>query len=161
MKHGTFTICVSAVSLVYLLVIWQRSSNDSGGTTAEAGFVHIPEPEALGLKPNQGVVQEQENVYMISGMHQLHCLKELQTSLISGGDVANDTAGLHHALHCLNYLRQGVLCAADRTLEGPDENPQLGESPLRGWGVTHTCNSWDALIKYRDKHSIRRGTVSR
>lgn len=129
---------------------------------AMAGFVHITNPSAHSLEPNHGVIDGLDNVYMISAMHQLHCLQQLQKMLVRS---ANDTfenstvsAGirrdLNHASHCFDYLKQSVLCSADDTLEGPDENPEPGQSPLRGVGVEHHCRSWDGLLSFRDEHSI-------
>jgi hypothetical protein len=49
-------------------------------------------------------------------------------------------AHVTHADHCLNYLRQTILCAADMTLE-----PELvlGSGHVgQGVGVTHVCRDW-------------------
>ncbi|KAK5994532.1 hypothetical protein PT974_05010 [Cladobotryum mycophilum] len=96
-----------------------------------SGFVHIQRPEELGLKPNRGVVSGVDNVYTVSAMHQLHCLKELQKMFVRGGAAWNSTAG-----------------------QGPDEYPEVAQSPLRGWGVTHDCRSWKSLMEFRDRHSV-------
>ncbi|KAM7208540.1 protein of unknown function (DUF3328) domain containing protein [Naviculisporaceae sp. PSN 640] len=130
------------------------------------GFVHIPDPAYFNLKPNSGVVKGVENVYMISAMHQLHCLEKLQTMFVrlrqgavpgvnvSGKLGAAAAWEMNHQAHCFDYLRQGVICAADGTLESPDEGPEAGQSPLRGWGVAHTCRSWDGLMAFRREHAV-------
>jgi len=66
----------------------------------------------------------------------------------------SDAIHLSHASHCFSYLRQGVLCTADMALEGPDPVPIPGESPLRGWGVEHSCRSWDNVLDWRDRHLV-------
>jgi hypothetical protein len=100
---------------------------------------------------------------MISAFHQLHCLLELQKAFVQM-DRKNDTSSpgdathMNHASHCFNYLRQGVLCAGDMALEGPDPVAVPGESPLRGWGSTHSCRSWDAVLDWRDEHAVPTNT---
>ena len=100
------------------------------------------------------------NVYMISAFHQLHCLQELQKAFVQKDkhNSSGDETHINHASHCFNYLRQGILCAGDMALEGPDPIPVPGESPLRGWGTTHSCRSWDGLLDWRDEYAVPRNT---
>ncbi|KAH7374104.1 hypothetical protein BKA64DRAFT_688656 [Cadophora sp. MPI-SDFR-AT-0126] len=108
-------------------------------------FVHVDNPERYSLRPNKGVEVGKENIYMLSAYHQLHCLKQLH--LVFVGIMRTPTEDgefgrgpeMRHVEHCFDYLRQGVLCAGDATLEGPDE----GGSSLTGYGVEHRCRSWD------------------
>lgn len=130
---------------------------------ANSGFVRIQDPQSHGLRPNHGVVEGIENVYMISGMHQLHCLQEIHVAMarMTGGSSKSNRDSkyameVNHTLHCINYLRQAILCSADRTLEGPDLHPEAGQSRLRGWGVSHECRAWDALTQFRDQHLLHR-----
>lgn len=92
-------------------------------------------------------------------MHQLHCLQQLQKIFLPHvGNSERDPEGRqwahNHAGHCFDYLRQSALCSADATLEGPDEEPEAGQSSLRGWGISHQCRSWDALLHFRDQYSV-------
>lgn len=145
-----------------LVNITVPSSTDQ--MVANSGFVHIQNPEGLGLVPNRGVVPGRENVYIISAMHQLHCLQELHKMLawrdMAGNGSTQSSPGskpdaeFNHASHCVNYLRQAVLCSADGTLEGPDVHPEAGQSRLRGWGVSHECRPWDRLMDFRDRHPV-------
>ena len=125
---------------------------------ARSGLVHLENPEAHGLRNNSDVFAGLENVYMISSFHQLHCLSKLQllvTSLLQRTVLRDEKlATAYHVSHCVDYLRQGIMCAADRTLEGPDMVAEQNESPLRGWGVQHICQSWDNLIEWRNIHSV-------
>ncbi|TFY69821.1 hypothetical protein EVJ58_g199 [Rhodofomes roseus] len=63
----------------------------------------------------------------ISMFHQIHCLSMIRESLING---IND-----HAAHCLNFMRQAVLCNADTTLEAITE-------------TTHTCKDWTQVYDF-------------
>jgi hypothetical protein len=52
----------------------------------------------------------------------------------------------HHSAHCFNYLRQGIMCSADTTLEG-----KTGAGP--GEGSEHECTDYDALLEWANTHS--------
>ena len=55
----------------------------------------------------------------------------------------------HHSAHCFNYLRQGIMCNADTTLEGKtDAGP--------GEGSEHECVDYDALLQWANKHGAYR-----
>jgi hypothetical protein len=44
-----------------------------------------------------------------------------------------------HVTHCLDALRQLIICAADPTLDGA--------------GVLHECRDWDGLKKWTEEHA--------
>lgn len=60
----------------------------------------------------------------------------------------NDHEHLHHrhSRHCVDYLRQSLMCAADLTLEPID--PELGG--VTGWGVKRTCRDWAKLKSWAE-----------
>ncbi|KAE8356756.1 hypothetical protein BDV28DRAFT_144878 [Aspergillus coremiiformis] len=124
---------------------------------ASYGFITVPDPEAYDLPPNENVVPGTRNTYMVSVYHQLHCLKVLHLALLPvmmhGATVESGATGdgfeHHHLEHCLDYLRQSVMCSGDVTLEPPDEHPEKGKSPLQGWGVRHVCRSWNEIEGWR------------
>ncbi|KAL4899983.1 hypothetical protein BDW74DRAFT_183120 [Aspergillus multicolor] len=140
------------------------------------GFITLSSPGKFNLPPNEDVVPGATNAYMISVYHQLHCLKALHVALLPvivgaerGGaeDVAvhqsdeNQAPGASHSgfehnhiEHCLDYLRQAVMCAGDVTLEPPDQRPQEGKSPLQGWGVEHRCRSWEGIERWRGENGV-------
>ncbi|KAE8385346.1 hypothetical protein BDV23DRAFT_188304 [Aspergillus alliaceus] len=127
------------------------------------GFITIPNPEAYGLPPNKNVVPGTKNAYMISVYHQLHCLKALHMALLpvvtQQETLSSSTAGGHgfehnHIAHCLDYLRQSVMCSGDVTLEPPDEKPEKGKSPLQGWGVKHVCRNWEEIEAWRGELGV-------
>lgn len=59
-----------------------------------------------------------------------------------------------HMLHCFDYLRQGILCASDTTVEG---NSSLGE----GWGATHTCGDFNAILEWANGRATTDSLVNR
>lgn len=54
-----------------------------------------------------------------------------------------------HIIHCFDYLRQSIMCAADSTLERMDPKTVTTD----GWGTTHQCHDYDALFKWSEDHT--------
>jgi hypothetical protein len=63
------------------------------------------------------------------------------------GDDENDRMiSPEHIQHCLDYLRQSLMCHADTTLE-PDD---VGINGAHGFGVRHNCKDWNQLLRKTD-----------
>lgn len=80
-------------------------------------------------------------ILCVSMFHQLHCVEKLRRAL---ADPDDPIATIPHLQHCMNYLRQMVLCGADTTLEPASQDPATGLETT-GVGVTHMCRDWDAV----------------
>ena len=58
----------------------------------------------------------------------------------------------YHIAHCFDYLRQGILCGGDLTLEGNNTARFPGvEIP---WGTTHRCVNWEAAREWADERTV-------
>jgi hypothetical protein len=58
----------------------------------------------------------------------------------------------HHTRHCLNLLREVVLCTSDTTLD-PLNTPHGTD----GVGVVHVCRDWQKVYDFvEDNHNRRR-----
>lgn len=57
---------------------------------------------------------------------------------------------VEHRAHCVEYLRQSILCSADTTLEG--ETGAWAKST--GWGQTHSCVDFDALMEFANERAM-------
>ncbi|KAH8427483.1 uncharacterized protein LDX57_005196 [Aspergillus melleus] len=102
----------------------------------------------------------------LSVFHQLHCLGAVRKfiwDLVLGHEdpeqllrewPENVTSpmyhsaihGLWHISHCLDYLRQGLQCAGDTSLEFVTEIS--GQAVVDGLGWPHECRSWDSIWDY-------------
>jgi len=51
-----------------------------------------------------------------------------------------------HVGHCIDYIRQGIMCAGDMSLEWPREEPDGRRVAVDGWGAQHVCRSWVGFI---------------
>ncbi|KAF2797054.1 hypothetical protein K505DRAFT_236403 [Melanomma pulvis-pyrius CBS 109.77] len=84
------------------------------------------------------VLGEPHSAFGVSMWHQMHCLNHIRAALVDGDDGSGYTA------HCFHYLRQGILCAADTTLEEDGSGLKLakGDMGAIGRGAVHTCRDW-------------------
>ncbi|KAK6596643.1 hypothetical protein H4I96_09295 [Botrytis cinerea] len=48
-----------------------------------------------------------------------------------------------HIRHCIDLLRQSLMCSADTTLEVKEEHV----NGVHGFGVLHKCSDWDVLLR--------------
>ncbi|KXT14621.1 hypothetical protein AC579_3717 [Pseudocercospora musae] len=119
------------------------------------GFVRIENPPTS-IPPGIGSKGE---IYDISLFHQLHCLSRIRTYLYTMQASLNQSLPYEtfkillapqedHVEHCFDYLRQGLMCAGDMTLEWPRIEEDGRRFAVDGWGVEHQCKSWvsDELI---------------
>lgn len=73
----------------------------------------------------------------------------LQTVLMVGLGERDENSSLpiwqpHHQAHCLEYLRQSILCSADTSLEGRGKHWKVEN----GYGTKHTCVDYAALTQW-------------
>ena len=47
-----------------------------------------------------------------------------------------------HLAHCFDYLRQGLMCNADMSLEWPRTEEDGRRFAVDGWNVPHQCVDW-------------------
>ncbi|KII91606.1 hypothetical protein PLICRDRAFT_38403 [Plicaturopsis crispa FD-325 SS-3] len=124
---------------------------DSPDADAEYRSLYPGDLGFLRLGPNK-------RFFGVAMYHQLHCLDSLRMAITRGPehDHRRDAefsgygkrAQVPHVNHCLNYLRQTILCSADLTLE-PEISPnEVGE----GLAVTHVCRDWSRLYEYAEKN---------
>ncbi|KAF6746540.1 hypothetical protein DFP72DRAFT_634102 [Ephemerocybe angulata] len=88
-----------------------------------------------------------KRVFALPIYHQLHCLYELAKVLARsdpdapGPKPVIDWHASHHTQHCLTYLRQQILCAADETLE--DSSWMCGSyDGTRSAKKARKCKDW-------------------
>ncbi|KAK3072014.1 hypothetical protein LTR53_007602 [Teratosphaeriaceae sp. CCFEE 6253] len=121
------------------------------------GYVRIPEAERAPLDGPPYLLNPlyrpvPQETYMLSGLHQLHCLSTIMASYakLRQGDDQSEFG--YHIAHCFDYLRQGIICAGDVTLEGNNSATYPGvEIP---WGTAHRCADWSAILEWADERTI-------
>lgn len=70
--------------------------------------------------------------------------------------LSQETMADHHIYHCIDYIRQSIMCNGDPTLEkartGDDGKPARG---VDGWGVGHECRNFDAIFEFAAERRTR------
>ncbi|EMD39215.1 hypothetical protein CERSUDRAFT_112888 [Gelatoporia subvermispora B] len=85
-----------------------------------------------------------DRLFAVTMFHELHCLRMLNRAF---GNVSRPDP--EHIEHCLNYLRQGILCSADLALEPGDFETKDYE--VERMGATHKCGHWDTVYSFVDE----------
>ncbi|KAE8350326.1 hypothetical protein BDV28DRAFT_151033 [Aspergillus coremiiformis] len=102
-----------------------------------------------------------KNVYSISAFHQMHCLAVIYNALSSKQNSGHKSRHDHsdHTNHCIDYLRQAIMCASDATLESSEVLDGNGNSTraVDGWNNTHQCRDWDSLYEFASRHRLADG----
>ncbi|KAG5348649.1 hypothetical protein C0989_009210 [Termitomyces sp. Mn162] len=100
---------------------------------------------------------EDQQFYAISMYHQMHCLNSFRRLFNSvhprNVSRSNSEHKTKHAMHCLAYLRQMVLCSADTTLEpafAAQDTDGRKTQAAYGSGVTHQCRDWVQVREYAE-----------
>ncbi|KAF3275035.1 hypothetical protein TWF970_007478 [Orbilia oligospora] len=83
--------------------------------------------------------------FAVSSFHQLHCLHMVVKSYFSAlGSHDHDVV---HTKHCLEYLRNSIVCSADSALE-PWKKELNG---VDGFGNVHMCRDFEGLFKWAEE----------
>ncbi|KAK3400716.1 hypothetical protein B0T20DRAFT_151705 [Sordaria brevicollis] len=122
------------------------------------GFIVLPNKTAEALPDDLPRLDKskKEQHAMITVFHQLHCLYMTRAGYFAAKSGSLDEINTPHLMHCWDYLRQGIMCNADTTLEWiypPDETGSTG------WGYQHTCRNFQAVFEWAERHRFREWKV--
>ncbi|KAI0056936.1 hypothetical protein BV25DRAFT_1831709 [Artomyces pyxidatus] len=97
------------------------------------------EAEWEAMTPGHGFVYlgDQHRQFSLSMFHQLRCLDIIRGELVRSEDDEEAPAATELTEHCLNYLRQMVLCRSDCALV-----PVLGKPDPELYPDTLLCTDW-------------------
>ncbi|KAK4901692.1 hypothetical protein LTR27_001464 [Elasticomyces elasticus] len=130
------------------------------------GFILLPNSTAQGaydLPLGQSTSRGQ--IYDISVFHQLHCLANIRRHLFAMQGMLDrndrleiDSLALKphddHVYHCFDYIRQALMCAGDMTIEWPRTETDGSRFAVDGWGITHECKDWGAIMEFMELNSV-------
>jgi Mycotoxin biosynthesis protein UstYa len=57
-----------------------------------------------------------------------------------------------HIPHCFDYVRQGIMCAGDSTLEHVEIVD--GKPDFLGWDVRHECRAFEIISQWASDHRV-------
>ncbi|KAJ2975103.1 hypothetical protein NUW54_g11784 [Trametes sanguinea] len=94
-------------------------------------------------------------LFGVSMFHQLHCLDKMRRAVVEPPPSEWES---WHTQHCLNYVRQMLLCAANVRLEPVKEiESHAGgkkEAKVDGLGLEHQCRDWSVLRKAAEENYL-------
>lgn len=81
--------------------------------------------------------------FVVVAGHELHCLARLVWAI---NDPADPMSAFEHSGHCLDYLRQRILCDADLTLEPFDPLELDPAKEKNGAMPVHKCKDYTKML---------------
>jgi hypothetical protein len=66
--------------------------------------------------------------------------------------------GEDHLAHCFDYLRQGLMCNADMTVEWPRTETDGRRVAVDGWNIPHECRNWSEVWEYMEVNGYNMST---
>jgi hypothetical protein len=100
--------------------------------------------EWASLAPGNGLVylgEQPGRPFSISMFHQLRCLNILREDIVG----AESNAALSR--HCLNYLRQMIMCRGDAQLENILLASKKTSQPFFVRPGSYVCNDWNFVLE--------------
>lgn len=94
---------------------------------------------------------DDKGVYLVKAFHSLHCLKLIRKAVKDYALSRQNPVHMFHVDHCLDSLRQDIMCKADDT-----PMPSINQAHKTGDGQIMQCRDWDALVgwaRHPDRHS--------
>ncbi|KAG6108528.1 hypothetical protein E4U31_007661 [Claviceps sp. LM219 group G6] len=129
-----------------------------------SAWIAVPDPSAVGFGGGVNLLRDGQDSdtwdaktegFSVAVMHQIHCVAILKHSfMLYRQDAMSEDIELEHIDHCVEYLRQTLICHGDLTLERP--SMQTYPQGATGWGEMHQCRDWDQLISVVKKLAIVR-----
>ncbi|KAH7350825.1 hypothetical protein BKA65DRAFT_535923 [Rhexocercosporidium sp. MPI-PUGE-AT-0058] len=117
-----------------------------------SGFIRVPYPRRFDMPQSKAIEDDPEEgeVYSLSIAHQLHCLAVIRHVIMKYEKRDKSRfAGDGHEYHCIDYIRQSLLCAGDTTLDYAEiRRGSDGVERRRGFtgaNSTHQCRDWDSI----------------
>jgi hypothetical protein len=98
--------------------------------------------EWAALYPGNGIIYlgEQKQAFSISMFHQLRCLDIIRKEIVRTFNTSTQPPAI--TAHCINYLRQTVLCRADIYI-----SPVLAFPKPKPKPDTFVCKDWEEVYK--------------
>ncbi|KAJ4362979.1 hypothetical protein N0V83_010096 [Neocucurbitaria cava] len=113
---------------------------DTIDTNAIAVALHDDWADSVGLAPSTRFPWDTErSVYYVKGVHDLHCLKLIRKAIVSKHNGDNHTFSLNHIYHCLDGIRQDIMCIADDTPMPASVAHHVGDGQIR------QCRDWNNM----------------
>jgi len=94
---------------------------------------------------------ESKGIYLLNGYHNLHCVKRIYISMKEYRDGLPQSLPYEHLVHCLDSLRQDILCTADDTPRYI--TCKQSDSHYGGDKQIRQCRDWNKLEAWAKEHT--------
>ncbi|KAL8830370.1 MAG: hypothetical protein Q9191_001480 [Dirinaria sp. TL-2023a] len=128
---------------------WKSINPDAGLVAISDDMVAktgIPEAQRWPWDSSKGL-------YLLQSHHNLHCLIIIRTALTEMHDKVPQTMHFTHVNHCLDAIRQDIMCNADDTPRYTGFLPKNPKVPSSGLGQVRMCRDWKKLERWAEEHS--------
>ncbi|MCJ1437276.1 hypothetical protein MMC27_006662 [Xylographa pallens] len=127
-------------------LLWNELSVDAGAvalTDVYTGSMNLPEAQRFPWDDTKGI-------YLLNGYHSLHCLIKIRRAVRAYHAGLPLPVSLYHVYHCLDALRQEVLCDADDT---PRYTGMGQADKSSATYQIRQCRDWNQMKAWADSHS--------
>jgi hypothetical protein len=129
------------------------------------GFLQVPDYKSYTLpKPMYFETIPDQPIYNIAVFHEMHCLMHMAGYIdklvmqIRNKDLTIDEGLVGHNDHCVNYLRNALMCCGDTTLEGQSQAKMFEHiAGTDGTGAVHVCRNYDEISAWAEKQRATDG----
>ncbi|KAH8705818.1 hypothetical protein BGW36DRAFT_354212 [Talaromyces proteolyticus] len=120
--------------------------------TIGQGIISLPKDwaKAKGLHPSATFPWDHSRaVYLVAGYHKLHCIKKIRRWIVATERGSQRTDHYEHVLHCLDGIRQAILCEGDDT---PLYLSEVGDK-ISGRDEPRQCRDWSKLDRWAKENT--------
>ncbi|KAF7349870.1 hypothetical protein MVEN_01287500 [Mycena venus] len=124
------------------------------------GVSRITKEEAAHLPNKTHAIPGDPGHYIaeLDVFHNLHCLNKVRMALdpdyypdwrisTSNNHIPTQKNATEHVAHCIDWLRQSIMCHADTSVIVWQWDPRANESLVKG-NVAHTCRKFDKITEW-------------
>ncbi|CZT12549.1 uncharacterized protein RCO7_11740 [Rhynchosporium graminicola] len=105
--------------------------------------------------------EEKNYVIELDVFHQLHCLNMIRKALhpdyykphMIAADGEDELLGFHHIDHCVDTIRQSLMCSVDVSVLTWEWNEERQQNLEKG-AIVHTCRNFDKVRDWAKTHAI-------
>ncbi|MCJ1377244.1 hypothetical protein MMC17_000336 [Xylographa soralifera] len=140
----TWNSVFSNDNLTAVFEAWEQVNHDAGAIVLPDDYVAEKQ-----LPPSQRFEwDDTKGVYIVNGYHNLHCLKVIALTLDELRRGKPIRRPFKHSVHCLDALRQDVLCDADDTPRWTGSGDGMS-----GVGQVRHCKDWSRLEAWAESYT--------
>ncbi|MCJ1236443.1 hypothetical protein MMC14_004424 [Varicellaria rhodocarpa] len=126
--------------------LWNKTLIDLGNIALADSYAQsmdLPRAQRFPWDSSKGI-------YLINAYHNLHCVITLRTAILEYHTQAVKQSSPHlHVIHCLNVLRDEIMCDADDTPRYTGFQPHKSS----GLGQFRMCRDWSQLEQWAEDHT--------